>query len=144
MKSRPRPTSSILVESPVDSLSRRIIDTFPRRLNGDTRGDDEFRKLTWEFHRLDEPEEFKLRVKDKLLVATLAVFRQKVDAALKANDITRTEAILFYRVADIFDQIEAILWELKKLPGEPPKYPHPPEPKPPEPEPKPPEPKKSK
>jgi hypothetical protein len=114
----------------VESLTRKLTESFSRRLQSLDPSPDDFNDLLLELHRLKAPEDVKLKGKDKLLINGLAVFKQAVNVMLRRGDITRTEALIYLTFVDFFNVVEAVLWELKKLPGDPPEPDPLPEPRP--------------
>lgn len=123
------------METSLTETSGKLMEVFRKSLESlPTR--DEFGPLIDDFHKLDADEKEKLKQKDKDLVNFIANFKRGVNIRLQAGDITRMEAVLFIAVALIFEQVESILFELKKVTGvvppneEPPKPDLPPEPGP--------------
>ena len=102
------------------SLSSKLLSAFEQQLQSLQPRSEDLNQLITAFHKLDAAEEDKLRQKDKDLVNMIASFLRTVGQLYREDQISEAEAALFVSVAGIFSQVESILWELKKLPGDPP------------------------
>ena len=78
-------------------------------------------------HKAPQDEKEKLRQKDQTLVNGIEAFRQYLQTQ---DHMPKGTIVAFLIIVGLLNQIEAILWELKKLPGDPPTPEQPPPPPP--------------
>jgi hypothetical protein len=96
---------------------------------------EEFAAFARDIAEMERPqtEKEKLRKKDEKLILRINDLFNAVFNASRNGDITRTEAILLFKIYILFNLTERILWELKGETGNPPGLPEVPEPPPPPP-----------
>lgn len=115
-----KPQSSAGGNPMLASLSSKLLGAFEQQLQSLQPAREDLNEIITAFHKLDAAEEDKLRQKDKDLVNMIASFMRTVGRLYQAGKISEEEAILFVSIGGLFNQVESILWELKKLPGDPP------------------------
>lgn len=110
----------------MSDFPRRILEQFNKPAA--EHDSEAFDKLLLELHRADIPDPEKLKDKDQTLVDLTAALNRFIQKQLRLRNLTATEAEAFDKIVKILKVIETILWELKHLPGDPPKPgPYPPD-----------------